>query len=578
MSLTYKFGFADDNVYGHTVQLVRDFGSASGVHLDVGCGFGAIAEPLRDLGLTYVGVDIDGDGLEDLRKRGFETHPLDLLRADELSSRLRSIMGERPLASISVLDTLEHVTTDLDVLSALRTLAAGGSVPLVISVPNVSHRDLAFKLLIGRWSYTETGLLDRTHVVHHTERLLEALARTSGWLQVGQKDILLEESDQHFPKHSVVLSSTSSLNAFLRKVRDGCDGNGGTVQFVRAYLPGPAHPTPSIAERDVPEQPFLSVIVRTQGRRPATLRDALLSLTAQTCQDFEILVVAHKVDTQQQISIERQVGDLPASFRVRTRLVRVDHGGRATPLNVGFSEAKGQYIAVLDDDDVVFGHWVESFKDAAATSSGRLLRGVAVEQQIEARRWTGGVAGFHSVGGVRKVYPSDYDLYAHLTQNHTPLMCLAFPGSLFHELGFRFDDRLNTCEDWDFEMRAALLCGVTTIPEITSIYRRWKKGHSSYTLHSKDEWRANEVLIVSKLDSQPHVFPPGTVRLIREQQALIRELQGDQTARGSLRPGTQAPAPGQPLPLRYRLVDRLNAALKRLPGVHRLLKSSLKRA
>jgi hypothetical protein len=573
MSFDYKFQFAEDNVYGHTVRLVREFGASSGVHLDVGCGFGAIAEPLRDLGLTYVGIDVDGDGLEDLRKRGFETHEVDLLRADDLQARVRAVLGGRPLASISVLDTLEHVTDDLDVLAALRSLAGGASVPLVVSVPNVAHRDLALKLLTGRWDYTETGLLDRTHVVHHTERLLEAMTRTTGWREVGRMDILLDESDQHFPKDSVVLSATSSLNAFLRNVRDACDTNARTVQLVRAYLPGPTHPTSTLVERDLQERPFLSVIVRTQGRRPATLRDALLSLTAQTCQDFEILVVGHKIDTAQQIAIERQIEELPAGIRSRAQLVRVDSGGRATPLNRGFAEARGRYIAVLDDDDVVFGHWVETFKQAASTASGRVLRTVAVEQQIEARDWSDGRAGFRTVDGTRKVYPSEYDLFAHFTQNHTPLMCLAFPASLFHELGFRFDERLNTCEDWEFEMRAVLLCGVTAIPEITAIYRRWKNGHSSYSLHSKDEWRANEELIVDKLDSTPHVFPPGTIRRIREQQAQIRALRDGSPAARWTPPETLVA--GQPLPLRYKLVDRLNSAVKRVPGVHRLLKASL---
>src|SRR5690349_16128676 len=262
MTSTYHFQYAEDNVYGHAVRLVRAHGARSGVHLDLGCGFGAIAEPLRELGLEYVGVDLDPDGVADLRRRGFETHVLDLRQVRELEQRLREIVGARRLASVTMLDTLEHVPDDVGVLSALRALADGVAAPLVVSVPNVAHRDLGLKLVTGQWTYTETGLLDRTHVVHHTERLIEAMALTSGWHQVGEADVSRELSDQHFPADSVVLSAAAAVGAFLRQVRDAADRNARVVQFVRAYLAGPPQPAPLVADRDGPERPFLTVIVR----------------------------------------------------------------------------------------------------------------------------------------------------------------------------------------------------------------------------------------------------------------------------------------------------------------------------
>ena len=39
----------------------------------------------------------------------------------------------------------------------------------------------------------------------------------------------------------------------------------------------------------------MTVLMRTQGTRPATLQEALLSLAAQTVQDFEVLLLAHNV-------------------------------------------------------------------------------------------------------------------------------------------------------------------------------------------------------------------------------------------------------------------------------------------
>ena len=40
---------------------------------------------------------------------------------------------------------------------------------------------------------------------------------------------------------------------------------------------------------------FASVVMRTQGRRPEALREALLSLYAQTYRNFEVLLIGHKL-------------------------------------------------------------------------------------------------------------------------------------------------------------------------------------------------------------------------------------------------------------------------------------------
>jgi len=83
---TYDNAFQTDNVYGHALDLLvrhRLRAPAEGIHLDIGCGYGRIAEPLvAKLGLKYVGCDADPAGLQSLRERGFETHQV-LLRLIE---------------------------------------------------------------------------------------------------------------------------------------------------------------------------------------------------------------------------------------------------------------------------------------------------------------------------------------------------------------------------------------------------------------------------------------------------------------------------------------------------------------
>jgi len=70
----------------------------------------------------------------------------------------RVVDGE-PLAAVVMADVIEHLTNAEEVLrvvhrqilSAVRHDADAATAPLVVSIPNVSHIDLAAKLLAGRW-------------------------------------------------------------------------------------------------------------------------------------------------------------------------------------------------------------------------------------------------------------------------------------------------------------------------------------------------------------------------------------------------------------------------------------------
>ena len=75
-------------------------------------------------------------------------------------------------------------------------------------------------------------------------------------------------------------------------------------------------------------------------------------------------------------------------FAECVRIVRVEGGGRARPLNVGVRQARGAYVAVLDDDDIAFAHWVEEFQRAASEGPGSVVRAVVAEQSVE---WVPGV-------------------------------------------------------------------------------------------------------------------------------------------------------------------------------------------
>lgn len=528
----YDNGFSDHNVYGHIADLFSRFKPVEGSYfVDFGCGFGRLAEVIEArYSVKYLGFDINEPGIESLISRGFQAHYLDLGDQSACENLSRLLPSGVKIAALCCIDTLEHLP---DPLSALRLFANIGrlhSAPLLVSVPNAAHADIGAKLAVGRFDYTEAGLLDHTHMQYFTSDRFTSLMQHGGWHEVHRYDVTMIKSDQHFPSHLPVLATKAPLAKLLLGLREQADAFGYVNQFVRAYLPGPATTAmhvPYVKDRESDDAPFLSVVIRTVGRRIETLRESLLCLSAQTDQDFEILISGHNLDVERQVAVEQLIEELQESVRKRTRLLIVDGGGRSAPLNAGFSAANGRYIAAFDDDDLVFGDWVETFKKLESNNPGQLLRASSVAQDWDrVRSGESGVAS-RAISGMRTLYPDKFELIAHLVENRTPLHSIAFPRVLFADLGFEFDPDLSTAEDWDLIIRVAPLCGVACASNITTIYRLWKDGDNSSTHHDEFEWKSNYIKTLRKIDSVPMLLPAGSVMKIHRMYVDLERLKGN---------------------------------------------------
>ena len=174
------------------------------------------------------------------------------------------------------------------------------------------------------------------------------------------------------------------------------------------------------------EVPFLSVVMRTQGKRICALKEALLCLYAQTCRDFEVLLMAHNVDDAKTKEIEDLISSFPHDFLNKIRLIPVTGGTRTTPLIEGFKAARGIYISIYDDDDIVFDNWVETFRSLYDEAPGRILHAYATEQD-----WTvlksGGSISLTTCSAPKPVYCCKFNMVNQLSINRCPTMSLAFP-------------------------------------------------------------------------------------------------------------------------------------------------------
>ncbi|MDO8108549.1 class I SAM-dependent methyltransferase [Isoptericola sp. b441] len=142
--------------------------------LDVGCATGYLAQALAARGCTVSGVEMDPAAAEIARPL------LDRLVVGNLAELdLVAELGAGQFDVVVLGDVLEHLEQPEAVLrSMVPLLAPGGS--FVISTPNVAHGSLRLGLLLGRWEYTDRGLLDRTHLRFFTRASLRALLRTAG--------------------------------------------------------------------------------------------------------------------------------------------------------------------------------------------------------------------------------------------------------------------------------------------------------------------------------------------------------------------------------------------------------------
>src|SRR3954469_4662071 len=101
--------------------------------------------------------------------------------------------------------------------------------------------------------------------------------------------------------------------------------------------------------------PFFSVIIPVYNRAES-LRRAIESVRAQTCQDFEIVVVDDGSQDDPRKVVE--------SFHdPRIRFFSQANGGGGKARNTAIDHARGRFIAPLDSDDIFLPHHLASMKE-----------------------------------------------------------------------------------------------------------------------------------------------------------------------------------------------------------------------
>lgn len=425
----YDVPFVDDSSHGHVVALLRQH-AEPGLIVDVGCGYAPHAEVLRDAGFSYAGVDADVASVESLSGRGFTAVQADADDVDALRSALDELVAAGPeageagtpsVSAVLVLDVLEHLVAPHHTLDAISGWMRNRDVAILgISLPNVSHQDVALKLLAGRFDLTPTGLLDHTHLRFFTDRSLGALTAGAGLREIARHDVRSPKSDQDWPEQHPALSDGALLGSYLRAMRSRSDDHGTTFQFVRLFAPS-EQPT----DRTAP--PTLL------AARPESPERAITVLVRAGCSDADLLTLQQDVDAQ---------ASGLATMRTLDGVDDIEH------LLANITTA---YVTIVDGGDRLAPGWATSVLSTSDRYPAAVVRsGPAVPGESD------GVGGV----GIDVDWAARFSPFDHYVEDATPGAAVAFPASFLRDVRTTPMSDPSDVDTHALLLEASTLCGV----------------------------------------------------------------------------------------------------------------------
>lgn len=164
--------------YGTHRLIACEIGSRNLV-LDVGCSRGYLKQLAPNN--TFYGIDYDYEDIKKAEKNGYkEVYHLDL----NDYSRFRC---KEKFDVIVFADILEHLLFPDRVLKYFVKIYLKEKGRVIISLPNVAHFSVRLPLLLGKFDYRESGILDKSHLHLYTLKTARVLISSCGLKIIKEK-------------------------------------------------------------------------------------------------------------------------------------------------------------------------------------------------------------------------------------------------------------------------------------------------------------------------------------------------------------------------------------------------------
>ena len=212
------------------------------------------------------------------------------------------------------------------------------------------------------------------------------------------------------------------------------------------------------------DAPLVSIIVRTTPGRSGRLREALVSVDAQTYRHIELVVVEDGGDSAREMVVS-YVGSGRFDNIIYLPQAKV---GRCAAGNAALAAATGELICFLDDDDLFYadhvevlaGEWLKNKKLGA-------VYGLAFEVKTKIKTYEPWVYSNEDYGVVHRQKFNRALMWHH---NYLPIQTVLFRRDLYLKHG-GFDAQLDNLEDWNLWVRYSLHDDFLMVPKVTSLYR-----------------------------------------------------------------------------------------------------------
>jgi len=240
--------------------------------------------------------------------------------------------------------------------------------------------------------------------------------------------------------------------------------------------------------------PLVTVILPTFNR-PLMLKESISSVLNQTYKNFEIIVINDGGSP---------VNDIIASLSdERIRLLEFkENKGQAKVRNIALKEAKGEYIAYLDDDDIYYSEHLETLVNALINSADMVAYTGAYYANQE---WI--TDRYVTINKEEINHP--FDAQKLLLHNYIPLPNLMHKKNII-DLSGVFDEILSNSvhEDWDLLIRFSQFTNFIRINKITTEIRFGKNKIS--TTNKNRRFFLDTMLIIHEryrdLVKDPEIF------------------------------------------------------------------------
>jgi glycosyltransferase involved in cell wall biosynthesis len=212
----------------------------------------------------------------------------------------------------------------------------------------------------------------------------------------------------------------------------------------------------------------LSVVIPTYNRA-YILREAIDSVLCQDLPSEVIVVDDGSTD---------DTASVIAGYDGRVRYTYQENRGAAAARNTGMRQVRGEFISLLDSDDV----WLPGKTKAelqlfsqhpdvgAIASDAESYR----EGRLVSQSWTRN-KGLPMTGDEPFLLPLDSPHW--LTGSLFATCCLTFRKTVLKFLGDPvFDPALRSFSDWELEIKLLRFCGILVLPKVTAQVRRFDDG------------------------------------------------------------------------------------------------------